>query len=96
MSFAGGWEGGFGGCLCRSNGLLLLVLNGSVLDLLGDLLDLVVGLLSVGGGTVSVGRGIAGRGLLTVLLLGLLRLNLLDLLLGLLDVLDNKCQQIPA
>jgi hypothetical protein len=80
---------GGGVCLCSGNGLLLRVLDGSFLNLLGDILDLIVGLLFVGGGIVSVGRGLAGRGLLTALFLGFLRLDLLDLFLGLVNVLEN-------
>lgn len=86
-------------CSCRGDLLALLVLQGGLLrDVVGDLLDgLSVGFVSVlgssmgGVGAVGLGgRSSAGGGLLAVLLLGLLSLDLLDLLLGLFDVLEHS------
>lgn len=88
-----------GDCLCGSNLLALLVLQSGLLDVFSDLLDgLIVGLVTVlgAGRGISVGRrrfGGTGRGLLNILVLGLLGLDLLDLFLGLLNVLYKKVSE---
>lgn len=79
------------GCLCGINLHILLVLQGGLLHVFGDFLDgLIVGLVAVlGAGGLAIGRGSSGHGLLSTALLGLLSLDLLDLLLGLLNVLQS-------
>lgn len=81
------------GSLCGGDLLAFLLLQIGLLDVFSDLVNsVVVGLVAVlgsGSGT-SVGQGRscgAGGGLLSILLPGLLSLDLLNLLLGLFDIL---------
>lgn len=71
-------------CLGRGNLLALGVLETGILDLLSGLID---GLVAVLSSATSVWCCGAGGGLFRILLLGLLSLDLLNLFLGLLDIL---------
>lgn len=74
------------------SGDFLLLLKSSLLrNILSNVINSLVTVLgSIGG--ISIGRSAAGGGLLILLLLGLLRFDLFDLLLGLFDVLESRSQ----